>query len=186
MISLPKLILYAGMLRAATSFTIPEGTANGVYSVHTDESGIDIHTPLSDLPDPAFVERNAQEELVYTSRHSKRENGYWVDCGGTKNMNRGDTDAANADLDRQCGKGTWVGGRQNYYAIRGNVVAFFCNFNNALSGSRRCFDWKRGQESAAITKKCGLYNSGWTRTEVTGTDNYSYGYDSAQSHFCGT
>lgn len=98
------------------------------------------------------------------------------------NLNHDDTDAANADLDRQCGNGVLIGGGYNFYAIRGGTVAFVCNFGYFYD-HHRCYEDTRVQSSKVITEFCGPYNSGWINYEYGWM---SYGYDATASDFCGT
>ena len=86
----------------AHAFVIPPGTPEGVYAVVTREDGTNVHTKISDSPeikrDPTGVtpvnEVNALE---------RRQNGrIWCGCGF--NMDRGNCDAAVADLKSQMSK----------------------------------------------------------------------------------
>ncbi|KAF2186593.1 hypothetical protein K469DRAFT_141868 [Zopfia rhizophila CBS 207.26] len=157
----------------APGFLIPEGQEEGTYaveyingrSVHTKIANATVYAPV---PEPYALEPR-------TGRLVRREG---VSCGGAKNLDHGNTDAVNADIDRQCGNGAQVGSGLTYYAIRGDVVAFFCNFRSGFAST--CTARERQQYSGQITNACGWYNSGW----YTYFNNYwSYGYDRGRC-FC--
>lgn len=159
-----------------SGFLIPEDQEDGTYaveyingrSVHTKIANATVYAPL---PEPYTPEPRA-------GRLVRREG---VSCGGARNLDHGNTDAANADIDRQCGDGAYVGGGLTFYAIRGDVVAFYCNFRTGSSDGGSCTASLRQEYSRDITNACGWYNSGW----YTYFNNfYSYGYDRGRC-FCG-
>ncbi|KAF2138621.1 uncharacterized protein K452DRAFT_290767 [Aplosporella prunicola CBS 121167] len=170
-----KFLQVVALAAAVNAFTIPEGTEDGVYAVKTDANGIDQHTKLADATPIEELEVTKPNRFNGLVRRDRK-----ITCGGTKNLNHADTDAANADLDRQCGgaAGNFVASGHNFYAIRGNTVAFYCNFG----GDNRCDSVTRAQYSSAITSLCGAYNSGWG----TSSGKLSYGYDVNSSKFCGS
>jgi hypothetical protein len=96
-------------------------------------------------------------------------------------LNPEDTDAANADLFEQCGNGELIPGAHNFYAIRGTVVAFVCNFSGWWK-PRTCFKAKAIESTLMIKEHCGAYNAGWA--DWNG-GKISYGYDTTAIDFCG-
>ena len=89
-----------------------------------------------------------------------------------------DTDAANLDLDWQCDHYDPTQPRHSFFAIRGGVVAFFCNFS--FDHERKCSSAGRRRESGLITQKCDWYRPGFTTSLQ---DSTKYGYSSKDS-FC--
>lgn len=193
-----RLILLTGLMSLVTAFTVPEGAAGGVYSAHIDENGVEVHTLIANATELADLEARGgaladagseslprsgdfpQDELT---RLVQKRDFFGVYCGGTHNLNAGDTDWANSDLDRQCGDGKAVEPGWAWYSIKegADVVAFFCNFSPTV---KFCYASSRQADSRSITALCGLYQSGWTRVEKGGL-TWSYGYDSRRS-FCGS
>jgi hypothetical protein len=142
-----SILLVATAAVTALGFAIPEGQPEGVYS-HTVVNGTDIRVKIAE-PYLGPITKRAPRILSMAY------------CGRALNLNYEDVDAANADLDRQCGNSAWVGGGYNFYAIREGTAAFACNFGH------RCYEDKRVKSSKVITEFCGPYNSGWI--------NYEYG-----------
>lgn len=169
-----SLLHLAATAVTVSGFAIPEGQPEGVYS-HTIVNGTNIHMKIAE---PYFgpIAKRAPRILSMQQQPAK------VYCGRALNLNPEDTDAANADLDRQCGNGGWIGGGYNFYAIRGGTVAFVCNFGYFYD-HHQCYEEKRAKSSKVITEFCGSYNSGWINYEYGWI---SYGYDSTASDFCGT
>lgn len=134
---LSKIVQLAFVL-SASCFTIPEGQADGVYSVSVNEDGTEVHTLLG------INTETSSDMSTRSSRIKSRQlPGYFntVSCGGYY-LNVVDTNNANAALDRQyalrrhmiacklilyrCGNGAWVGGGLDFYSIAG-VSREFCN-----------------------------------------------------------
>lgn len=96
----------------------------------------------------------------------------WCGCGF--DMNHDNCDAAVADLIEQTGHGDGVSCNfmDNYYSIRGDVVAFACNDHlgsiETASGKFQWTDWQLTTSYAAITKLCGWY--------IAGTNNWDGGW----------
>ena len=179
MLLAPLLLLAA----SAAGFTIPDGQPDGVYSVHIDANGTEIHTLLS-LPDeinnaslPRSIVVNAKDV-----RKRQQADDFDVVCAGY-DLGPGDTDTANALLDMQCGSGSIVKWGEDFYAISGCTVAYFCNFSDTFIIAV-CSAYERGQADLAITNACGLYRAGWTDgdEDILADINYSYGYE----NFCGS
>lgn len=182
-----RLLLLTELMSLVTPFTVPEGAISGVYSAHIDENGVEVHTLIANSTELADLEARGAEagphDFPEMTRLVQKRDFYGVFCGGTHNLNAGDTDWANSDLDRQCGAGQNVDPGWAWYSIKegADVVAFFCNFS---STAKFCYASSRQEDSRSITKTCGLYQSGWTRWEKGG-QTWSYGYDSRRS-FCGS
>jgi hypothetical protein len=168
---LSKIIVFLVAIMAVNGFTIPDGTSDGVYSVITHENGTEVHTKIDE---PSFGPVSPRQPLSMSAKLNRRDS---LSCGGAHDLNHADTDAANADIDRQCGPGAFMSPYNDFYAIRNGVVAFVCNFGR----NNFCDAGTRGRTSGAITAQCGLYNSGWF--EFTGA-SISYGYDVSWSKFC--
>lgn len=157
------------LLSSVTGFVIPQGQADGVYSVHMDEAGNEVHTLLSG------PEVSAREINPLVARATRT----WCGCGIV--LNNGDTDAANADLRNKLGRGTNIGARGAMYSVRGSAAAFACN----LSGASKLFSGDAlPQNNAQITNACGRYTAG-TYGEL---GNYVTGYMRSSENggnFCG-
>ncbi|KAK4498563.1 hypothetical protein PRZ48_011221 [Zasmidium cellare] len=101
---------------ATTGFIIPEGTPDGLYSASIDVDGTEIHTPVantSNFNEHHIDSRHPHATIDdFASRILPRDS-FDVYCGGTRNMNPGDTDYANRELDRQCGTGQELDGNDN-------------------------------------------------------------------------
>ncbi|CAK1368285.1 unnamed protein product [Cercospora beticola] len=171
--------LLLGALQAINAFTIPAGTPDGVYIVsRSSTTGLDQHELASNSTTYIPTTPNVQPHpLTLLLRRD-----YKTECYSAKALNAADLDAANADLDRQCGDGkqaTFVPKGRNFYAIRGNTVAHFCNFG----GDNLCDAGTRRGRSAMITGLCGAYNSGGV---ISTHSQHAYGYDAASAKFCGT
>lgn len=168
-------VLFLALAASTQAFEIPANTPDGVYVVSTDASGNEVHEKLAD-PSSGFTVPS-QPLSVRKRAMMKRDK---TTCGDGRELNHGDCDAANADLDVQCGGpgGVFVPGGLDWYSKRGNTVAFFCNFG----GNNRCDSNSRGRASAAITAVCGLYKPGWTGPDA---GYLTYGYDHVDSRFCG-
>ncbi|KAK7189266.1 hypothetical protein DPSP01_003390 [Paraphaeosphaeria sporulosa] len=158
------------LLSSVTAFVIPQGQADGAYSVQLDSRGNEIHARLSDAPEISVREASP---LVARAVQSY--------CGCGIGLNAGDTDAANADLVSQLGRGSNIGAHLAYYSKRGGVVAFACN----LSGGTKLFAGDAiGQNNAQITASCGRYIAG-SRGEP---GNWATGYMRTSENggnFCG-
>jgi len=169
-----SILLIATAAVTVLGFAIPKGQPEGVYN-HTVVNGTDIHKKIAE-PYLGPITKRAPRILSMEGQPAK------VYCGRALNLNHEDTDAANADLDRQCGSGALIGGGYNFYAIRGGTAAFVCNFGYFYD-HHRCYEDKRVKSSKVITEFCGPYNSGWINYEYGWM---SYGYDTTASDFCGT
>lgn len=159
------------LLSSVTAFVTPQGQADGAYSVYVDSRGNEIHARLPEAPEISVREaRPLVARAVQTY------------CGCGIGVNNGDTDAANADLARQLGRGSNIGAHLAYYSKRGGVVAFACN----LSGGTKLFAGDAiGQNNAQITASCGRYIAG-SRGEP---GNWATGYMRTSGNdatFCGT
>lgn len=97
------------------AFTIPEGQANGVYHV-SYENGKEVHTFVRENDfNNATSATIAQPANSAKFRHAKRD-GY--SCGGDA-LDHGNTDAANAEVDNECGNGNWIGTGLDFYSVQG-------------------------------------------------------------------
>lgn len=173
-----SLFLVAAAAVSVLGFTVPERQPEGVYIVYSHENGTEIHKRIAE---------------PYTRRITKRwpyflqfePNDAKISCGhrGSElypELNHADADAANADIDRQCGPGAMIASGYNFYAIRGDVVSYICNqsWDNQF-----CEAGTRDHLYRMMAVYCGSYIPGevaipWKRL--------SYGYNFAKSKFCGT
>lgn len=168
-----SLLLVAAAIVTVLGFTIPEGQPEGVYSVQSKENRTDLHTRIAE-PYTGPITKRAFYFLNFEPDDAR------ITCGHALNLDHTDTDAAGADIDRQCGSGALIVGGYNFYAIRGTTVSFVCNrsWDNEYCDART-----RDQFDRVITEYCGSYNAGWVTIPYTGI---TYGYDIASSEFCGT
>lgn len=168
-------LLFLALTATTQAFTVPPNTPDGVYVVSIDDNGKEVHSKLADPS--SSITPQGQPLSVRARPMIKRA---ITTCGDNQELNHGDTDAANADLDNQCGGagGVFVPGGHDWYSKRGGTVAFFCNFG----GDNRCDSNSRQRSSATITSVCGLYKAGWTGPDA---GYLTYGYDHVNSKFCG-
>lgn len=174
---LTNVALLAAMLssvQAFAGFSIPDGHPEGVYSVYLHSNGTEVHTKLAD-PSSAGA-----RPPIHSAKFRRDTPPISIGCGNSA-LDPRDTDAANDDLDFQCGgfSGNDVGAGMNFYSFRGNTVAFYCNF----AGPNRCDSVQRRSFDLAVTGFCGRYQAGWGTIWDWAI---SYGYDVADSQFCGT
>ncbi|KAF1842809.1 uncharacterized protein K460DRAFT_287342 [Cucurbitaria berberidis CBS 394.84] len=169
---LNRILTIAAIGLTASGFVIPEGQEEGTYAVEFVD-GVEVHTKLANATVYAPLPKPYASE-PQPNRLIRRD----YSCGGARDLHHGNTDAANADLDRQCGGGVNVNPGMNYYSIRGDIVAFFCNFSDREA--KYCSAGGRQDYSREITKACGWYNSGW----FTFPNQWSIGYDRGRC-FCG-
>lgn len=123
--------LAAALAIATASFTVPADAVEGSYMVTRDANGNEVHTLLAARSDTPSV--RARHYLADTSKSAKlprQLNGGTVTCGGALDLNHADCDAANAELDDQCGgaAGSSVPANAHWYHVVGGVVAYYCNF----------------------------------------------------------
>lgn len=174
-----KLISLAALLTGpALAFRVPQGQPDGVYSVHLDANGTEFHQWLAD---PSAPLPNTPPSI--SKRTPQLSESYLVNCWG-RNLDHEATDAANADLDRQCSTGVLVSRGNSIYAKRGGVVAFACN--RRADYTVRCEGWVRSMCSERITGRCGRYVSGecWADPQAWGPGNSNYGYAEENAGFC--
>ncbi|KAF2161054.1 hypothetical protein M409DRAFT_59336 [Zasmidium cellare ATCC 36951] len=178
----------AGLSLSLTSaFHIPEGIQDGVYSVHVYPNGTEEHNRL---PNPSPL----GSALQLRKRQGEFYGGpqcYGGDEGGE--LNHGDTDAANAALQNQCGYGANINYGDDFYSIYGCTVAYACNFydnSNAPAGANddytTCFADCSVHANQIITSGCGEYQPGSIQDNLY---EVAYGYEnfcsSRGSNFCG-
>ncbi|KAM7205687.1 hypothetical protein V8F33_001013, partial [Rhypophila sp. PSN 637] len=144
-------------------FSIPPGTANGVYSVHLDANDTAIHTLLA----PAL---SGEEHAQLSSREPARLSSALSRI------------TARQSLKNQCTPVGAVNGNRNFYSIYGTTVAYICNMNKDAWTCQR-----HEVETAypAITSFCGWYKAGWRNEERPGKGWASTGYERTGSNFCG-
>lgn len=112
----PLVLLAAG----AIAWTVPKGQPDGVYEVHTEPDGTEIHTFLRGLYDSVESRTPVPEKFNLPKLSNKRQIpgvANAVGCGGYSLLS-GNTDAANNALDAQCGDGAF-----------GNYSIFLLFFN---------------------------------------------------------
>lgn len=164
----------------------PGGLADGIYTVAVDDNGNEIHTRVSDGVEVYTRVADAINLSLppKTSRVDKRlTRDIW--CGCAFPVDHTNCDLATGDLKNQVSPdGKWV--TQNYYSIRGSVVAYVCNPFHRYMGYYTDADFLGGIFNE-ITGACGAYISGnaqnivgWAYADV-GYMQYGDGLD-----FCGS
>lgn len=178
--------ILAGLLLASPifAFTIPEGQAEGVYSVSYDEHGNETHTLVQPGDPNEVVPTQSLSNPNSAKFKFEKRDDFTYTCGGDA-LNHQDTDDANRALDNQCGAGTnVVGGGMDFYSIVGCTVSYYCNF---AWTSSVCSYSRRQDISGGITQACGWYMSGWSNQNPN--DSGSYGYEdfckAPGNNFCG-
>lgn len=148
------------------SFTIPPGTADGVYAVQTHDNGTAHHVRLDPARPGTLTSLDGKPMTVSPRtapppRLAKRQwrYGWRVFCPARpQRVDAGETDAAVADVKRQCGAKLDVPSGWHIYAVRGSVAAFYCNF---VSDATSCSSDEFGTRAAEISGACGAYIAGW-------------------------
>ncbi|KAJ2973234.1 hypothetical protein NQ176_g6726 [Zarea fungicola] len=144
------------MAAMAQAFTMPEGTTNGVYVVHIDPNGKEVHTKIYDSTDIQSSQPDHATTVGESGDLERRYHGeIWCGCGF--NMNPGNCDRAVEMLVAQMGP-SFVDPNKSYYSSWGDVVAFACNRNPNESWLLVGSTYR--DEIAAITGACGRYIAG--------------------------
>jgi hypothetical protein len=164
---------------AALGFTIPEGQADGVYSVSYNAEGLPIHHFISGAVKGSVSPYVSERELSGKSfLHARRTDAR--KCEG-HDLDHGSTDGAVEALKQQCDPAGGIGGGRDFYSVSGSTVAYICNYNSA---SVVCTRNLLTDSYSAITSACGLYRSGWR--DLTGNGyRYSIGYEPFGNNFYG-
>jgi hypothetical protein len=153
------------------------GFEDGVYMTSHKEDGTMTVTKLevASLDEAKEgVQARTEESLI-----SRRSCGAGLGCDDLT-LNTGDTDAANADLQNQCGLGIRVPTGNSVYSIRGNIVAFYCQWTSAPV----CTANSSRHANELITDCCGLYRAGSYSDDTAGSRTYSYGYTTTEKGWC--
>ncbi|KAH8698705.1 hypothetical protein BGW36DRAFT_426397 [Talaromyces proteolyticus] len=171
-----NIILFAA---AATAWTVPEGTTNGVYSVSVNHLGEEVHEKIAELKHPDDIKTPVRSAKF---RRQGLSGANHISCFND-NLDPQDTDAANKNIDDQCGAGGDLasGKTQNgrdFYGVSGDVVAYVCNLS-ASPGT--CYSSERVDSSSKITDQCGKYQSG---EDVVPDRQLTYGYRTKDAKFC--
>ncbi|KAK4495863.1 hypothetical protein PRZ48_013131 [Zasmidium cellare] len=174
-------------LGLASAFHIPEGTPDGVYSVHTYHNGTEIHTRLTTPGAGASARQLRKRQGSYFQGAPQCYGG---DEGGE--LDHGNTDTANANLQYQCGGGAEIDPGDDFYSIAGNTVAYACNFGGT-DDYTFCFSSTSVQANQIITNGNGDGNPGCGEYQPGSIEdvNYlvAYGYENYGSakgnNFCG-
>ena len=142
------------------AYTLPPNLENGIYSVHLDSRGREIHKRVA-VGDAAV---NATGSLLLP-RVLPAE----VFCGCQYNLNPSDCDAAVSALKNQVPNPTTI--TSSYYSISGSVVVFACNITPqyVLDGPEIT------RALQGVTDICGLYIAGTYRLPV-GQNSADIGY----------
>ncbi|KAH8884741.1 hypothetical protein GQ53DRAFT_751671 [Thozetella sp. PMI_491] len=178
------LALVAPILASAVSgFTLPAVKRDGVFRAYYDENGVEVHEELT--PDMLVTEIPANVTFLASSKvpslDKRATSGTdQVYCGCGFDMNHQNCDDAVQNMKDQTGGGVAIPPRQSYYAIRGAVVDFACNYQSDYS----LWVWadQIGDIAARITNSCGWYIAGSVGEAAYGVGymRYSTGLD-----FCG-
>ncbi|KAL8354882.1 hypothetical protein RB601_000590 [Gaeumannomyces tritici] len=166
------------------SFTIPPGTPDGVYAVHTangtarhvlldasrpgtltsalDGSALAVAAPVTPPQSPSPSPPPPPPPGRLAKRQWRSTWRVFCPAGRDGNnpprMDAGQTDAAVDDVRRQCGGRLDVPSGWHIYAVRGSVAAFYCNF---ISDSTYCSSTEFRDRADEITTTCGAYVAGW-------------------------
>ncbi|KPM46540.1 hypothetical protein AK830_g60 [Neonectria ditissima] len=162
----------------AQAFTLPSGLTDGVYTVDVNEDGTEIHKRL---PDDNMI-RDVVEGTASLEKRTPTTKQFW--CGCAFPLDHTNCDLATADLKNQVTPAKTL--KNNYYSIRGNVVAFVCNPYTTWGGYYTDAEYL-GLIFSDISSRCGQYIAGTSQNIV----NLSYAYVgymqySAGLDFCAT
>src|SRR3954451_17902131 len=102
---LTSILIFLGVSLLTNSYTIPDGFGDGVYGVHINGLGEEIHERLRDLlTEGSFAHPFSEIE----ARDIDPARGHHIYCGCGINLNHGNCDAAVAALKGQLNKNTLV------------------------------------------------------------------------------
>lgn len=193
-------LLFPALVSVAIAATLAPDLPDGVFQSYTDEQGVEHHvqihggsdgshfTPLSWTYNPASPNatfssvqhplfHNADNGINLEKRSCSIDDGAaqntYCGCGFT--VDHGDCDAAVANLKAQVGNGVYVQPQLSYYAIRGSVVAFICNYSDSQSPvTVGLITTAAGH----ITNRCGEYIAGTYASLIAPHDlaGYNIGY----------
>ncbi|KAM0229911.1 hypothetical protein ACHAPO_009633 [Fusarium lateritium] len=152
------------------AYTLPAGLSDGVYTVDVDEDGTEIHKRLPDIEARAVIEEIDVKADEGASRLEKRfptTRQFW--CGCAFPLDHQNCDLAVADLKNQVTPGKSV--KNNYYSIKGNVVAFVCRPYTTYGGYYTDAEYL-GLIFRDISSTCGQYIAGTSQNIV----NLSFAY----------
>ncbi|KAH8658066.1 hypothetical protein BX600DRAFT_514587 [Xylariales sp. PMI_506] len=173
------LLLLASGLSAAVAWTIPEGTANGVYQVHTDEFGVSTHTFVAPSVEAAFKPRGMSTKRANAKRIVQGPDSIGCESYAFNTIN---ADNAVQGLKNQCplnGAGQ-VGGNLDFYSVFGDVVAYFCNYSSKVN---HCYEDEVDEViQHRISDTCGHYVAGF---DILVDRALEYGYMDLSAKFCG-
>ncbi|KAB5522035.1 hypothetical protein GE09DRAFT_1154924 [Coniochaeta sp. 2T2.1] len=163
--------------QVAMCWSIPKGTAPGVYSVEVFDNGTEHHVFLSHLPNVTTTPRSGPRHISARFLPSRDTAGAPKDCKsrddepcprhtecylreGPAFISPDETDSANAGIDAQCGDGATVGHGKDLYSVDTCSVAYVCNMGGSRDWDGTCTAAERRKTSEMITKKCGAYIPG--------------------------
>jgi hypothetical protein len=161
--------------------------SNGIYEVSTDTSGDSTHTLIDAITEPPIIELQVEPRSTSGKRsNTKRvlQGGDLPGCASGGHFLASDADSAVQILKNQCAGGPTgggeAGGNKDFYAIYGNVVAYFCNYS---SKSNHCYQDEIAQAiQQVVSSYCGTYLPGW---DIVLDRALEYGYNTPDSSFCG-
>jgi hypothetical protein len=124
------LILAAIPSTLARGWTIPEGQPDGLYGVTTDESGNFIHVPMVLAPhNLTLIDLGNDQPTVSSAKFLKRQiGGITEGCGGYALDPTGTNNAVNHLIAFSVQNSQTVPALFDWYALDGQVVAYWCNF----------------------------------------------------------
>ncbi|KAK7424542.1 hypothetical protein QQX98_000507 [Neonectria punicea] len=164
------------------AFTLPGGLSDGVYTVDVDEHGTEIHKRLPDVEVARDTVEETDEETSNLEKRFPTTRQFW--CGCAFPLDHNNCDLATADLKNQVTPGKSV--KNNYYSIKGNVVAFICNPYTTYGGYYSDAEYL-GLIFRDISAQCGQYISGTSQNIVSLSYAYvGYMQYSAGLDFCAT
>jgi hypothetical protein len=153
-----------------SAFTVPSGTADGVYRVHIDEGGVEIHEIVSSLPHRDAAPEPSDPTNILLARTQYQT----IYCGCGYNLDHGNCDDAVAALENNIGyeQGSVIPAGTGLYVRVGSVIAFVCNYGNAIGTQAQTL----ASNLQVVTALCGWYVAGTFRVTDTGGDDTAWGY----------
>ncbi|KAK8024640.1 hypothetical protein PG993_012706 [Apiospora rasikravindrae] len=153
-------------------FYIPDGAADGIYSVFVHANGTEEHTRVGDAMEPAAVNAYPHGEaavaedptpvntLPLAARGDIRKR--WdVQCYTDEGpLNATDYHRTAGILDFQCKAAGAVSPKKQLYAISGCAVSYFCNFRHKKKPQVQCTPEQRQETFGIIEHACGALSAG--------------------------
>lgn len=171
---LPRLTFILSLAIYGSPLTIREKLPNGLYKLYYNEIGEEVYDLITDditNLTSSLPSRSKRKNAEKLQDESNARSDHCVFCGCGFNMDRGDTDAANAGLAGWAASSPRLDGHMGEFMVSNSAIAFVCNYGGqAVTIPSNIV----GDEARAVTYACGLYVAGTAR--IYGYERLDFGY----------